>query len=351
MITYTDTILKFKPLREIGAEGRNSQVVIAHDPQLNAELVIKKITKKENMEEVKFFEESQMLYATQHPNIMPIRYATQDEDFIYIAMEHYEKGSLNTLMNERHITARELIKFSLEFLSGVQFMHSKGLVHLDIKPTNILINNSNKAVVTDFGTSKYLNELGLVEIDPLYPLHFPPEAVNTDRASHLSDIYQIGLTMYRMANGNALFVRQLKDLNITSNEELAASIKAGIFPKREMFLPHIPLSLRKIILKALSLKPEDRYEDVMSLMNELASLDKNLDWSYNTINGNIRSNLTSTTGNMQHEVFFFQDDQGSWYTEGYKTNLETGRKTRVKDHFSNAHKTLSKAFEFIRKKL
>lgn len=66
-----------------------------------------------------------MLYATEHPNIMGVKYATQDEHYIYISMDFYKNGSLNSLLQKRFLTVREIIKYSLEFLSGLHFMHTK----------------------------------------------------------------------------------------------------------------------------------------------------------------------------------------------------------------------------------
>lgn len=235
MITYTDTILKLEFKKEIGVEGRNSTVYIAYDPQLDTDLVIKKISKTDFTKVEEYFTEAQMLYFTQHPNIMPVKYASQDEQNVYIAMEFMEKGSLNSIIEEQFLTPREIIKVSLEFLSGIHFMHAKKLVHFDIKPTNILINNANKAIVTDFGTSKYLNDFGLARPDKLYSLHIPPEKFDFGHFSFFSDIYQAGLTIYRMCNGNKFFKEQLTDLNIKKQKNLLMLFLPTSFLIRKSF--------------------------------------------------------------------------------------------------------------------
>jgi serine/threonine protein kinase len=117
--------------REIGAEGRNSQVYVAHDPQLDAKLVIKKIAKAQ-LDTAGYFSESACIYASAHSNVVPIHYACQDSDFIYLAMPHYAKGSLKALMSQRFLTVREIVVLATQFLSGLHNIHSKRLVHFDI---------------------------------------------------------------------------------------------------------------------------------------------------------------------------------------------------------------------------
>ncbi|MHC9080398.1 serine/threonine-protein kinase [Bacillus altitudinis] len=350
MIAYTDTILKLELKKEIGVEGRNSTVHIAYDPQLDTDLVIKKISKTDFTKVEEYFTEAQMLYFTQHPNIMPVKYASQDEQNVYIAMEFMEKGSLNSLIEERFLTPREIIKISLEFLSGIHFMHAKKLVHFDIKPTNILINNANKAVVTDFGTSKYLNDYGFASPDKLYAFHVPPEQFNFGRFSFFSDIYQVGLTMYRMCNGNDFFLNQLASLNINNPQELGIAISNNKFPDKKKFLPHIPKELRKIITKSLSMNIEHRYQSCLDMMNDIAILDNNLDWGYNEIT-NTHSTVFYKTGTHLSEVSILQNELGHWFTEGYKIRIDNGTRTRINKFFIDDLKTKQDAFEAVYKNL
>ncbi|KAA6472269.1 serine/threonine-protein kinase [Bacillus swezeyi] len=351
MITYTDTILKLKFKKEIGGvEGKNSTVYIAYDPQLDTDLVIKKISKTEFSKVEAYFTEAQMLYSTQHPNIMPIKYASQDSEYIYIAMDFMKKGSLNNLIDKRFLTPREIIKISLEFLSGIHFMHAKRLVHFDIKPTNILINNANKAIVTDFGTSKYLNDYGFANPDKLYRLHIPPEQFNFGRFSYFSDIYQAGLTIYRMCNGNKFFKEQLTDLNIKNPQELAEAIGTNKFPDKKKFLPHIPKGLRKIISKSLSINVEDRYQSVLEMMNDLALLENDLDWDYNE-KTNVHSTISHKTDTHVSEVSILKNDSDFWYTEGHKIRISDGKRTRMTKFFIGDLKTKQDAFEAVSKNL
>ena len=209
MLDYTQTSLHFKILKDIGQEGKNSTVHIAHDHQLDTEIVVKKINKSNFKDDSLFFDEAKMLYSSNHPNIAPIQYSCQDENYIYITMPLFQKGSLNSIIDQRPLTVAEIVKYSIDFLSGLHHIHSKRLLHCDIKPTNILVSDSNDAILTDFGLARYLNEEGLTLIDKFYNFHRAPETIQSNIISHHSDIFQAGLTVYRLCNGNSFFKGQL----------------------------------------------------------------------------------------------------------------------------------------------
>ncbi|MGD6831417.1 serine/threonine-protein kinase [Sutcliffiella halmapala] len=344
-----DSIIRLGLLKEIGQEGRNSKVYIAHDPQLEAEVVVKIINKsKEFTNEEEYFAEAQTLYASSHPNIMGVRYASQDKDNVFIVMDFFKNGSLNSLLEIRSLTVREIIKYSLEFLSGLHYMHSKFLVHFDIKPTNILINDAGKAVLTDFGLAKYLNEQGFATPKKSYPLHIPPETYVHGKNSFYSDIYQAGLTMYRMCNGNDQFKNQLKDLGITNSDELSKAISNGRFPKKESFLPHIPIKLRKIIQKSLSQDETQRYESVLDMINDISLLEENLDWVYNR-SANEHSYFSRHEVTHISKIILNQVSASEWATEGYRIRLSDGKQNKVNKWNSNGHTTKEKAFKAIEK--
>jgi len=276
--------LEFQLRDEIGLEGKNSQVFTAHDPQLNAELVIKKVRKDSINDESEFFLEASHLYRSSHTNVVPIHYACHDDDHIYLAMPYFPNGSLKTLMGKRMLTVREIIVISTQFLSGLHHIHSKGLVHFDIKPDNILMSPRGEAVLSDFGLAKQTKYNGHAEQDRVYGKMTPPEAFNTNQFSIRFDIFQAGLTFYRMCVGDDVFYKQYEQFieNETLNRDLFRhSIVSGQFPERSSFPEHIPERLKKMIKKCLDVNPADRYSSVIDVVNELAQIDGEvLDWKY-----------------------------------------------------------------------
>ncbi|MEG4010648.1 MULTISPECIES: serine/threonine-protein kinase [unclassified Microcoleus] len=282
MLNYQFAEVCFHLEEEIGQEGRNSQVFKATDKHLDAVIVVKQISKKQesgtDLDPEKFFQESKILYLSGHTNVVPVHYACQDQDFVYIAMPLYAKGSLKKRMDAEFLTVREIIRYATQFLSGLANIHSKGLIHFDIKPDNILLSDRDEALVSDFGLAKFTHPDGSALPDMIYSGHFVPEALDEDlHLTRQTDIYQVGLTLYRMCNGNADFERQLQVF--ASDDEFQAAILSQTFPDRRSFLPHIPEKMRKTIKKCLEVSPENRHASVIDIINDLADIDDNaLDW-------------------------------------------------------------------------
>jgi len=342
-IGLREATLNFELKNNIGAEGKNSDVFIAHDKQFDADIVIKRISKKDFNSPNDYYKEAKCLYASKHQNIVSVNYSCEDDDYIYIAMPHYGKGSLETLTKTRFLTVREILKYSIDFLSGLNHIHTKGLIHFDIKPTNILISNSNEALVTDFGLAKFTNIHNVAQQDKFYSLHTAPECLITNQFTIQVDIYHAGLTLYRMCNGSGIFKSQLN--GIKDKTELDKLISIGKFPDRQFFLPHIPQKLRNVIRKALSLNPADRHNNLIEFLNELSRIQENLDWLFSAIPSGNKWILSQE--NKSYEITLLED-KGLFNIEAYKTMRNSGNRTKVKDSFRN-NLTFQKASAELKK--
>lgn len=327
--------INFEKIRAIGnEEGKNSETFLAKDIQLNAEFVVKSIPKNKFVNPSQYFAEARMLYDCRHINIMKIQYASEDEENVYFSMPYYKNGSLSKLIDNRYLTVREIVKYALDLLSGVAYIHSKGLIHLDIKPTNILIDDSNRAVLTDFGLSTYLDCNGVGNQRNNYILNLDPEYFLNSGRTVLSDIYQIGLTLYRLCNGNNILREQYSVLNPTnSKEELRKIILNGSFPDRNYFLPHIPNKMRNVIKKALKIDTNERYNNVIEIMNDISEIEENLDWVcttnpnelYYLYNGNNKIRISTINKNGKIEI------------KCTKENINSGRITNMNKYCSSGY--------------
>lgn len=320
-------------------QGRNSTVFVAWDPQLDTEIVIKQLNKLDFRNPDAYFNEARILNTASHPNVVPINYATYDHDYIYLGMPYYKKGSLETLINSRYLTVREIVKYGLEFLSGVHYIHTKGLLHLDVKPTNVLINDSDVAVLTDFGLTKYVDVNGFAEPDRTYGKHIPPEAFISNKADVLFDIYQSGLTLYRMCNGNQEFQRQWD-----SFIDKPSAIQQGNFPDRVKFLPHIPAQLRTVITTGLKVSGTERYSTVLDMINDLSKIDKGLDWSYNHSN---RKHVWTREEDAKVKRISVVPNNGTWDVKGEQGSL--GKLRAKNDWTSTGHQSESHAFKQVQR--
>ena len=280
---YTTGQVNFAKIKEIGGEGKNSQAFLAHDHQLGAEIVIKEMLKNRMHHLETFFEESRALYSTSHPNVVQIHYACQDDERVYLAMPYYANGSVKSLMAKRHLSVREIVRYGCQILSALHNIHAKRLVHFDIKPDNILLSDRNEALLSDFGQAKWMDDAGFAKPDGVYTRMVPPEFVDRPLFTTASDVYQFGLTLYRMCNGDDHFYGQLA---LLTEETFVPALTAGNFPDRKAFLPHIPSKLRRIIQKCLKVVPEERFLSALDVANELALIEGEiLDWQFANENG------------------------------------------------------------------
>ncbi len=257
---------------------------------------------------------------------MDIHSASYDNEYIYITMPYLKNGSIQHLIENENLTLRQIIKYSLDFLSAVYFVHENNIVHCDIKPNNILINNEGNAILTDFGSALYLNSLGNARLKNVYYKHIAPEqctnsvinkkidiyqigtTLYSGSALYLNslgnarlknvyykhiapeqctnsvinkkiDIYQIGTTLYRLCNGNEEYNKQAKRYKDLNSLKIACA--KGKFPIRKKYLPHIPKEMINIIEKCMSINVNDRYDNVLDIMNDISSINTHLDWYYN----------------------------------------------------------------------
>jgi eukaryotic-like serine/threonine-protein kinase len=281
---YNKAEVAFQLGKEIGHEGSNSQTFVAHDDQLDAQIVIKKLRKTSIASVDQYFEESKILYLSSHPHVVQVIYACQDADHIYIAMPYYAKGSLNTLMNSRFLRVREIVTLGCQIAAGLHNIHSKRLIHFDVKPDNVLLSDRGEALVSDFGLSKRIGHAGTAEQDRLYFKMCPPEAYKSEQHTSAFDVYQFGLTLYRMCVGNEEFYRQFASFGTTAanfrRDEFKVAVRNGQFPDRDMLPEHIPARLRSVIKDCLAPEPTDRTTAVIEAANGLAQVDEKLDWQY-----------------------------------------------------------------------
>jgi serine/threonine protein kinase len=173
------------------------------------------------------------------------------------------------------MTIREVIVAAFQMLSGLHHIHSKKLIHFDIKPDNILLSNRGEALLSDFGHAKQTNYKGVAPQDRPYTPMIPPEGFKDQEYDVTFDIYQVGLTLYRMCNGNDAFREQLEQYGpkIANREDFRFDVRNAKFPDRKAFAPHVPSKLRKIIRKCLETDPSKRYHSAIEVANALAEID------------------------------------------------------------------------------
>lgn len=281
MYPYQKAQVSFKKIEEIGQEGQNSKVYRVHDEYLDAEMVIKEVEKNDNFSAADYFSEARTLYRSSHPYVVQVSYACEDAKKIYVASPYYKNGSLKRLMSTRFLTTKEIIRYSTHILNGLHNVHSKGLIHFDIKPDNVLISDRNEALLADFGLTKVMDKEGVAKQPKLYIKQFPPEVFGNRECEfdNRFDIYQVGLTMYRMCVGDQAFDDQFSVYQ--TGPQFGQDVISGKFPDRKAYPLHIPTKLQRTINKCLKVNPGDRFGSAVEVVNALADIDGSiLHWEY-----------------------------------------------------------------------
>jgi serine/threonine protein kinase len=277
--------LEINNQNEIGSsQGQNSVCYEARDPQLEREVVAKYLDIHAMDGFDNYYQEARLLHRARHPNIAEVLYACQTDDHVVIVMDFYPGGSLKEIVQQDYLTLREVINYALDFLTGLHHVHTKDLLHFDIKPSNVLIDVTGRARLSDFGMAKLRNEAGLARPELIWPMHMPPEqagAGRNEQVSTKSDIYQAGVTLYTMLNGFDHLQRQFQALD-DAPDPMAFDIAVadGDFPDRHDYLPHVPRHLRTIVNKAMNPDEAERYDSVLELMEGLAGIGYSLDWRF-----------------------------------------------------------------------
>lgn len=342
-----DIRITFDKIKEIGQEGKNSRVFYVHDLQLDGDLVIKEIPQAKFNSPDEYFKEARIMFAHKHENVVEVHYAGRDADNIYIAMPFYSNGSLKHLISGNHfLTLHQVLRYATQFLSGLNHIHSRKLVHLDIKPDNIMLSNSNVALLADFGLAKYTDVYGLTKQLVAYSLHLSPEQVtNGVMQSRLTDIYQVGVTLYRMVNGNEFFYEQYR--RIKDKSDFPVLVQKGKFPMRNAYQEHVPQRLRRIINKCMDPEPTQRYDNALEVLNDLATVTEHLDYRFQITPDNKKEWTKDSNG---HEVKIYLGYDGSLFT--VDVLKETGgslqnqkRYHLVEANYSNVCKHLNQVFD------
>ncbi len=156
----------------------------------------------------RFVNEAKIQAKFSHPNMVNIFNLIEQENNVFIIMEYIYGGTLEKYLKEKGVlTEEESVDFSLQVLSALQFMHSKGVVHRDMKPSNIMFTDTGAIKVADFGIAKIMNgatkhtKTGMIgSVD-----YVSPEQILGEKTSITTHIYSIGITLYKMVAGRAPF--------------------------------------------------------------------------------------------------------------------------------------------------
>lgn len=212
----------------------------------------------------KFANESKLIHSLSHPGIVKILDSFEDNNTFYYVMEYVEGGSLNDYIEVcGQIPEEESLRYTRTIGTALDYMHGHNMVHLDIKPSNIMITKDGDVALIDFGLSKQYDENGIPEsstsIGGGTPGYAPIEQATFHSSQDLPvtmDVYALGATLFKMLTG----VRP---------PEASAILNDG-FPDRELIRYKVSTNTVRCIEKAMAPMRKSRYQNISSFINDLA---------------------------------------------------------------------------------
>ena len=309
--------------------GHFGEVWLAIDTGLNSTCALKCIPPEKAINQDNLFQEAQILKLAEHPNIVHIfDTGILNDGRIYLSMEYTEKGSLEDEAKGAYVPLTRAKSIMIDILRGLEYAHSKNILHRDIKPANILIGKTNEGKLSDFGLA--LPNLSTVNLSSIkkynYILHLAPEVNSLKDYSILSDIYACGVTYYRLVNGDSFLPQVPLD-------EVRIKILAGTYPDRNKYRDFIPVSLRKVINKAININPSKRYQSAEKMRHAIEQLNVYRNWNEKKLHNGYR--WTSGLKNFCYEVEKIHFEESKWKIETKKGKSKTNLKRITKLCFKN----------------
>ena len=254
----------------IGELGRGAMGVVykAQDPTIGRTVALKTMRLDVHGLESddvlrRFKNEARAAGVLNHPNIVTIYDAGEQDGMFYIAMEFIEGTMLHSLLAEKRILPpEEIIQLSRQICKGLDYAHSNGIIHRDIKPANIMITPDGTVKIMDFGIAKAgggMTSTGQVLGTPNY---MSPEQVKGKALDGRSDLFSFGVVLYEMVTGEKPFVGQ----NVTTI--IYKIVHENPIPPRDLDVTIHP-GLSAVVTKSLAKVPEDRYQTGAELIKDL----------------------------------------------------------------------------------
>jgi serine/threonine-protein kinase len=257
---------RYKVLSRLGAGGM-ADVYLAEDQQLGRKVALKLLHRR-FAEDPGFVErfrrEAQAAAGLQHPNVVGVYDRGQYEDTYYIAMEYLPGRTLKQLIRQdAPLDPVRAIDITVQILKAARFAHRRGVIHRDLKPHNVIIDDADQAKVTDFGIARAgasdMTETGSIMGTAQY---LSPEQAQGHAVSAGSDLYSVGVILYELVTGRVPF-----DAEAAVTIAIKHVSEAPIPPRT--INPNVPPELEQVILWALNKSPADRPTDAEQLIDAL----------------------------------------------------------------------------------
>lgn len=257
-------------LEALLGRGGMARVYRAVDTRLKRQVVVKVIDAQFRNDPdyaMRFEREAQAVARLEHPNIVQLHRFDEQDGLLYMAMQHVDGADLEVVLagyraDNEYMEPRDVQRIAREVCSALDYAHSKGVIHRDVKPANILLNREGHAILTDFGLV-LLTEVG-TRGEIFGSAHYiaPEQAISSAQVVPQSDLYSMGVILYEMFTGTVPF-------NADEPLDVALLHMSDPPPPPRDIRPAINPELEAVILKSLAKQPEERYPTGLALADAL----------------------------------------------------------------------------------
>ena len=263
---------KYPILREIGS-GATSRVYLARDPFADREVAIKVFLfdshadpHSERMLHKAFVAEASLAGKLNHPHIVDILDAVVEPDHSYLVMEYVPGETLEAHADvSTLLPLNKVVEIIFKCIRALEYAFQHGVIHRDIKPGNILLSQYGETKVGDFGAS-FQQRLGheTTQITGVgSPAYMSPEQVRMEALTHQTDIYSLGVTMYRLLTGRLPY-------QASTQAALTYAILNVVPPHPATLRPDLPPLLDQIVMKSINKDPKERYKSWLDFGKDLS---------------------------------------------------------------------------------
>ncbi len=258
---------RYRIVEQLGRGGM-ATVFRCHDPNLDRFVAVKVLPSYYTEDPTflgRFTQEAQAIARLNHPNILQIYDFGDDKGYTYIVSELVPGGTLQDRLIGEPMSVEQVISYMAPLSEAIDFAHASQVVHRDIKPGNVLINDSEQPILADFGLARMMeSSTRFTQAQQAVgtPEYMAPEqALGTD-ADYRADLYSLGIIVYQMLVGQTPF----------QSDTPAATLMAHIhraLPMPRLMNPDIDETVEMVLLKALAKDPDDRFQSATEMVQAL----------------------------------------------------------------------------------